>query len=135
MIMPCLTQSDFNALTERVIGRAYVVGNALGGGLLEKCYENALAHELRKLGFDVVQQAPLQVMYDGIVVGEYFADILVNDELVIEVKAARAIDDAHVAQCLNYLTITRMKVGLVISFGRRVEIRRLVSEAFAQLPP
>lgn len=84
-------------LTEKIIGCAYKVSNTLGCGFLEKVYENSLAHELRKSGFRVTQQQKIDVVYDGIVVGFYEADIIVEDQIIIEVKALRAMDDAHKA--------------------------------------
>ncbi len=88
-------------LSERIIGGAFNVSNALGAGFLEKVYENALAHELRKAGLDVRQQFPIDVVYDGVVVGEFVADLLVESQIVVELKAAKNLDDAHLAQCLN----------------------------------
>ena len=114
-------------LTEAVIGCAFKVGNSLGNGFLEKVYENALVHELRKSGLHVVQQRKIEVAYDGIIVGVYEADIIVNDCLIIEIKAVRALEDAHKAQCLNYLKATGMKLGLLINFGcPKVEVKRVV---------
>ena len=98
-----------------------------GAGFLEKVYENALAHELRKAGFLVVQQHPISVWYDGLVVGEYFADLFVEECVIVELKAVKAIDEAHWAQCLNYLRATGMRLCLLINFGRsRIEIKRIV---------
>lgn len=113
-------------LTEKIIGCAYNVSNSLGCGFLEKVYENALAHELRKHGFQVSQQQKINVLYDEIVVGYYEADIVVNVCVIIEVKALRALDDAHKAQCLNYLKATGIRLGLLINFGTsRVEVKRV----------
>jgi GxxExxY protein len=92
-----------NRITEAIIGCAYKVANTLSHGFLEKVYENALAHELRKAGVVVAQQEPLAVRYDGVVVGEFAADLLVNGSVIVELKAVRALDDVHLAQCLNYL--------------------------------
>src|SRR5262245_37394184 len=96
-----------NAISERIIGCAFTVGNALGHGFLERVYENALAHELRKSGLAVIQQRAIDVRYDGIVVGEYVVDLLVDGQVLVEIKAVRALDDVHSAQCLNYLKATR----------------------------
>ena len=96
-----------NRLSERVIGCAFRVLNALGPGFLEKVYENALAHELRKAGLDVTQQHGIIVRYDGIIVGEYAVDLLVEKTLIIELKATNATNSAHAAQCLNYLNVDR----------------------------
>ena len=116
-----------NETTERIIGCAYTLQNALGVGFLEKVYENALAHELRKAGLRVEQQKPLRVMYDGVVVGEYAADLVVDDSIIVELKAAKAIDEIHEAQMLNYLKATGVKVGLILNFGTpRLGIKRMI---------
>jgi len=96
---------------------------------MEKVYENALAYELRCKGLAVQQQKALKVYYRDIVAGEYTADLLVEDLVVVELKAVRAFDDIHLAQCLNYLNATGLKVGLLINFGgRKVEIKRVVND-------
>ena len=108
---------EINKLTERVIGCAYNVSNTLGIGYLEKVYENALAVELRAQEIKVVQQKPISVVYRGVIVGEYIADMLVDDQLILEIKAARAIDRAHEAQLINYIKATGIHTGLVLNFG------------------
>ena len=114
-------------LSEAVIGRAFVVANALGPGFLEKVYENALAHELRKAGLAVEQQARMKVHYDGVEVGDYIADLVVDESLVVELKACKALDDIHVAQCLNYLKASGLRTCLLMNFGMpKIQIRRLV---------
>ena len=116
-----------NQITEQIIGCAYTVGNALGCGFLEKVYENALAHELRKAGLSVAQQQSIDVRYDEIVVGDYIADPLVAECVVVELKAVKALDDIHLAQCLNYLKATGLNVCLLINFGNpKMEVRRVV---------
>jgi GxxExxY protein len=116
-----------NALSERIIGCAIAVANGLGSGFLEKVYENALAHELRKAGLRVAQQQGVSVVYDDVIVGEYAADLLVEAAIVVELKAVRALDDVHQAQCMNYLRATGMHLCLLLNFGRpRLEIRRIV---------
>ncbi len=116
-----------NALAEKVIGCAFKVANTLGAGFLEKVYENALAHELRKAGLRADQQRGMSVRYDGVVVGEYAADILVEDCLLVELKAAKALDDVHLAQCLNYLKATDLNLCLLINFGTpKIEVKRVV---------
>jgi len=118
---------NLNTITESIIGCAYTVANTLGHGFIEKIYENALNHELSKNGLRVKQQYPIQVMYDGVVVGDYVADLLVNDQILLEIKAVNKIQDAHIAQCLNYLKATGYKICLLINFGKsRVEIKRVV---------
>jgi GxxExxY protein len=119
-------KADLNSITEQVIGAAFRVHNALGHGFLEKVYENALAHELRRMSIRADQQRRIEVRYDGVVVGDYIADFVVDERVLVEIKAARALDDAHSAQCLNYLAATRLNVCLLLNFGKRVEIKRLI---------
>ena len=120
---------ELNQITERVIGCAYTVSNGLGAGFLEKVYENALAHELRKNGLDVIQQHPIQVLYDGVVVGDFVADLLVEHEVLVELKAVKALDDVHLAQCLNYLKATGRSLCLLLNFGTpRVQVKRVVRD-------
>lgn len=117
-----------NPITEKVIGCSYTVSNTLGAGFLEKVYENALFHELQKAGLKVLQQHPVQVLYDGIVVGEYVADLIVEDCVIVELKSVKALDEIHQMQCLNYLKATGLHLCLLLNFGsRRVEIKRLAS--------
>lgn len=121
-------ESRLNDLSRRVIGCALIVLNALGAGFLEKVYENALAHELRKAGLAVVQQHGVSVMYDGIVVGEYVIDLMIEQALLVELKATKALDEAHHAQCLNYLKASGMRLGLLLNFGKpRMEIKRVAN--------
>ena len=123
-----LDQSEMSQLTQRVIRCALTVSNTLGCGFLEKVYENALAHELRKSGIQVGQQHDIPVHYDGVVVGEYTADLLVEDTLLVELKAVKELDDIHLAQCLNYLRATGLRLCLLINFGKpRLEVRRVVN--------
>jgi GxxExxY protein len=115
-----------NKVTEKIIGCSYTVSNVLGCGFLEKVYENALAHELRKAGLKVLQQHEIEVFYDGVVVGKYIADLFVEDCVIVEVKANNGLDDSQKAQCLNYLKATKLKIGLLINFGKpRIEIKRV----------
>jgi GxxExxY protein len=117
-----------NEITEIIIKCVYRVANTLGNGFLEKVYENALAYDLRKTGFLVEQQKGIQVRYDGVVVGDYMADILVQNTVLVELKAVKTLDNIHVAQCLNYLKATGFKVCLFLNFGTpRVQIRRLIN--------
>lgn len=122
-----MAAEELNQLTEKIIGCAFKVGNTLGCGFLEKIYENALAHELRKAGLAIEQQKPIQVLYDGIVVGEYLADLMVDGKVIIELKAVRKFEDIHSAQGLNYLKATGLTICLLFNFGTpRVEIKRLI---------
>jgi GxxExxY protein len=119
-----------NTITERIIGRCYTVANVLGPGFLEKVYENALAHELRKTGLYVEQQKAIEVKYDGIVVGTYTADLLVARSVLVELKAVKQFDEIHIAQCLNYLRATGLGICLLVNFGApKVEIRRLIDSS------
>jgi GxxExxY protein len=115
-----------NHITKQVIGCAFKVGNKLSCGYLEKCYKNAMAIELRKIGLQVQLEHPISVLYDGIVIGEYFADLLVEDSVIVELKAAKGIDDAHLAQCINYLVATGKPVCLLIHFGPKVQVKRII---------
>ena len=91
-----------NAVTEKIIGCAYKVSNTLGIGFVEKVYENALAHLIRKLGLQVVQQHPIKVEFDGIVVGEFVADLWVEKRVLVELKAVSMLRDEHMAQALKF---------------------------------
>ena len=117
-----------NELAGRIIGCAFTVLNTLGAGFMEKVYENALALELRKAGLAVAQQRGVQVMYDGSVVGEYFTDLLVEDEIVVELTAVRALDAADHTQCVNYLKAADLRLGLLLNFGApRLDIKRVAN--------
>ena len=119
----------FDRLTELIIGSAFKVGNELGHGFLEKVYENALAHELNKVGLQAVSQQPVKVYYDGVLVGDYIADLVVNDDVIIELKVVKSLDSVHIAQCLNYLKATGKRVCLLINFGCvKVQVRRVVND-------
>lgn len=116
------------ATTEMVIGCAYTVANTLGPGFLEKVYENAHAHEMRKNGLEVKQQYAVNVYYDGIVAGEYIADLLVENLILVELKAVKGLDSVHMAQCMNYLKATGLQVCLLINFGpAKIEVKRIVN--------
>ncbi|MGD2079424.1 MAG: GxxExxY protein [Chloroflexota bacterium] len=111
-------------LTEEIIGGFYDVYNALGYGFLEKIYENALKIELASRGLAVEQQAPIVVHYAGEIVGEHFADLVVEDKVVIELKAAKSVKPEHEAQLLNYLKATKNEVGLLLNFGPEASFKR-----------
>jgi GxxExxY protein len=113
-------------LTNRIICAFYNVYNSLGHGFLEKVYENALAIELRKLNLTVVQQESVKVYYDGVQVGDYYADIMVNGLVIIELKSAEALRNEHISQLTNYLKATDKEVGLLLNFGRKPEFKRIV---------
>jgi len=118
----------FDSLTELIISCAFKVSNVLGGGFLEKVYENALLIELVAAGLNVETQKPIQVSYKDQVIGEYFADMVIEDDIILELKATKAIENIHFAQCQNYLKATGKKLGLVINFGaEKVKIRRVAN--------
>ena len=116
-----------NLLSKQIIGCALTVLHTLGTGFLEKVYENALVHELRKAGLTVSQQHRLVVRYDGITVGEYAIDLLVDHVILVELKVAKGIDQIHHAQCLNYLKAAGLPLCLLLNFGSpHLEIKRFV---------
>ncbi len=119
---------DIMQLCDRVREIAYSVHEYLSHGHMEKVYENALANRLRKAGFKVEQQVPIKVFdEDGTLIGEYFADLLVEGRLIVELKACRAIADEHTAQLLGYLRGSRVEHGLLINFGSyRFQIKKYV---------
>jgi GxxExxY protein len=118
----------YDSLTEQIISCAYAVGNKLGYGFLEKVYENSMAIELSKAKLEVKTQEPIEVRYEGQIVGDYYADMVVEDDIIVELKAIKSIDEVHFAQCLNYLKATGRKLGLLINFGsNKVMIRRVVN--------
>ncbi len=113
-------------LTDKIIGCAYDVYNQLGYGFMEKVYENAMMIKLPQKGLAVVQQAPINVYFEDKLVGEYFADIMVNNKVILELKAVSSLSKAHEVQLVNYLKATGVKVGLVINFGEKLKIIRRV---------
>jgi len=121
----------FDSLTERVLGAVFEVSNTLGPGFLEKVYERALLTELALRGIRATAQASLAVTYKGHCVGEYFADILVEDVLVVELKCAERLANEHTAQCLNYLRASGRTLCLLINFQKpKVEWKRIVHRFF-----
>jgi len=119
-----LEDYKYSELTERIIKAFYTVYNILGYGFLEKVYEKALLLELKKQDLQAVSQKSIKVFYDNEIIGEYFADILVEDKVIVEIKAAKTIADEHEAQLLNYLKATSIEVGLLLNFGQKPEIKR-----------
>jgi GxxExxY protein len=114
------------AITEKIINSFYTVYNILGYGFLEKVYENAMLIELRKAGLDVVPQAPIKVFYNDQIVGEYFADLIVGNSVIVELKATAKLSVEHEAQLLNYLKATKHEVGLLLNYGPKPEFKRKV---------
>jgi len=123
--MTSLPDFEHVELTKTIIGCFYHVYNELGYGFLEKVYENALTIALRQAGLTVNQQVPIAVYFNSQIVGKYEADLVVNDVVIVELKAAQTICSVHEAQLLNYLKATRYEVGLLLNFGARsAEIKR-----------
>lgn len=117
----------YKDLTYKIIGLAMEVHNELGYGFLEKVYENALMIQLKNENIKAEKQFPLKIYFKNQVVGEYYPDIIVDDKVIIELKATEKIIDAHKAQTLNYLKGTRLKVALIINFGKeKLEYERMV---------
>ena len=112
--------------TEKIIRSFYKVYNTLGYGFLEKVYENAMAIELRKMGLEVKCQYPISVFYESEIVGEYYADIIVNNLVIIELKASNTLSEEHEYQLINYLKATKIELGLLMNFGKEAEYRRKV---------
>jgi GxxExxY protein len=113
-------------ITELIIKAFYNVYNSLGYGFLEKVYENAMMIELRKLGLNVQRQVPIKVFYEEQLVGEYFADIIVEENIIVELKAAENLCEAHEFQLINYLKATELEIGLLLNFGKKPQFRRKI---------
>jgi GxxExxY protein len=118
----------YEPLTEKIIGCAYKVYNQMGFGFLESVYEKCLLIELKKAGLLAESQIPINVFYDGENVGEFAADILVEETIILELKSVRRVIQAHEVQLVNYLTSTGKEVGLILNFGpEKLDIKRKVS--------
>jgi len=118
---------DINELTYLINGAIFEVNRELGAGFLEKVYENALLIELKNKGLNVKRQVPIEVNYKGEVVGDYFADIVIEDKIIIELKAVEKLQKIHEAQLLNYLKATEYKIGLLVNFTHpKAEIKRFI---------
>jgi GxxExxY protein len=114
-------------ITERIIGCVCQVSTALGPGFLEKVYENALAVELRQCEFRVEQQHRIEVRYKDVLVGDFIADLLVDECVIVEIKAIKSLDDIHTAQCVNYLKATGVNICLLVNFNSpRATVKRVV---------
>lgn len=120
---------EYQEVTETIIGCAYRVYNKMGFGFLESVYEKCLLIELRKAGLNTESQKPITVYYESEIVGEFVADIIVNDAIILELKSVRRIIKAHEVQLVNYLVATGKPVGLILNFGeKKVEIKRKVKD-------
>ena len=113
-------------ITDKIISSFYKVYNTLGYGFLEKVYENALIHEITSVGFNASSQFPVDVFYENKKVGVYFADIIIDSKIIIEVKAVETIAKEHELQLINYLKATNIEVGLLLNFGRKPEFKRKI---------
>jgi len=113
-------------LTNRIVNCFYKVYNTLGFGFLEKVYENAMLIELQKAGLKALKQVPVKVFYDNYNVGDYFADIIVEDSVILELKAVEFLVEEHELQLINYLKATEIEVGLLLNFGKNPEFRRKI---------
>lgn len=113
-------------ITEKIIKAFYKVNNTLGFGFLEKVYENSMVIEFRKMGCKVLQQKNIKVYYESEEVGDYYADLLVDDLVIVELKAAESIHEDHEAQLINYLKATEIEVGLLLNFGKKAKFKRKI---------
>lgn len=113
-------------ITEKIINSFFKVYNTLGYGFLEKVYENAMFIELKNFGLYVEKQKRIQVSYRDEIVGDYFADLIVNDQVIIELKAAESLCEEHEYQLINYLKATEIEVGLLLNFGKKPEFKRKI---------
>lgn len=113
-------------IIEKIIKAYYTVYNEMSFGFLEKVYENAMIIELKKLGLTAVRQQPIHVYYDDEIVGEYFADLIVEDRVIIELKAKGKLNEEHEAQLINYLKATEIEVGLLMNFGTKPDFKRKI---------
>jgi GxxExxY protein len=122
-------------LTEKILCCSFEVHSQLGAGFLEKVYENALVIELVKRGLSVEQQKQLCVTYKGNVVGDYIADLVVDNSVIVELKAIEKVTDIHEVQLKNYLCATGIEVGLLLNFGKTVQVRRKFVENQSRVIP
>jgi GxxExxY protein len=113
-------------ITDSILKTYYDVYNQLGYGFLEKVYQNAMYFELKSLGYKVEAQKPIKVYFKNQLVGEYYADLLVEDKVIVELKACELLMNAHVAQIMNYLKATEIEVGLLLNFGEDAEFKRMI---------
>ena len=113
-------------VTDRILKAFYRVYNTLGYGFLEKVYEQAMMMELRSMGLRCVRQQPIEVYYQGERVGEYFADLIVEECVIVELKAAEGLREEHKAQLINYFKATEIEVGLLLNFGKKPQFKRKV---------
>ena len=116
----------YKNVTDSILKAYYAVYNQLGYGFLEKVYQNAMYFELKALGYKVEAQKQIKVYFKNQLVGEYYADLLVEDKVIVELKACELLMNVHVAQLMNYLKATEIEVGLVLNFGEEPEFKRII---------
>lgn len=116
----------YSDITEKILRAFFNVYNRLGYGFIEKVYENAMLIELIKLNLNAVKQSPAKIYYDNVLVGDYFADIVVEDKVIVELKAVEALCTEHEVQLVNYLKATEIEVGLLLNFGKKPQYKRRV---------
>jgi GxxExxY protein len=121
-----MTKFLHKSLSDSILKIYYEVYNELGYGFLEKVYQNAMYLELKSQGFKVEAQKQIKVFYKSQIVGEYFADIIVDDAITLELKASECLKDEHQAQLLNYLRATKVEIGILLNFGTEPEFKRLI---------
>ena len=122
-----MTELLYSDLTEKIRQAAFEVHQYFGSGFLEKVYENTLKYKLEQLGMHIYQQHPIPVYFNGIKVGEYFADLIVENKIIIELKTISNLDKIHMAQVKNYLKATKIKLGLLINFGTpKLKFKRII---------
>lgn len=121
-----MKEYKYKDITKLIIGSAYTVHDKLESGFLEKIYANSLAIELINSGLKVKVEYPIQVKYHNYVVGDYIADLIVEDKVIVEIKAVKELIEIHEVQLVNYLKATGIEVGLLINFGNSVEIKRKI---------
>ena len=113
-------------ITDKILNAFYFVSNKLGYGFLEKVYKNALLIKLREFDLKVIQQKNIKVFFEGKVVGDYFADLIINDKVIVELKVAENLCDEHYYQLVNYLKATNKEVGLLLNFGKEPHFKRAI---------
>jgi len=116
----------YKELSEKIIHVFYKVYNTLGYGFLEKVYESAMIIELKKIGLECKNQFPIKVFYENEIIGEYYADLFIEQKIIVELKAIKALTKQNEAQLLNYLTATNVEVGLLLNFGEKPEFKRKI---------
>lgn len=121
-----MTNLLHKTITEDILKVYYDIYNELGCGFLEKVYQNSMYFELKSKGYKVEAQRPIKVYFKNQLVGEYYADLLIEDKVIVELKACELLMNAHVAQLMNYLKATEIEVGLLLNFGEEAEFKRII---------